>query len=79
MTEMNQRIVRVIAEQLGIDENTVTPEKSLTADFGADSLDDIELVMEIEDEFGIEISDEEAEACTSVQHVFDLVARRVKP
>jgi len=77
MSENNQRIVRVIAEQLGIDENIVTPEKSITADFGADSLDDIELVMAIEDEFLIEISDHEAERCVTVQHIFDLVASKV--
>lgn len=73
------RIVRAIAEQLGIDENIVTPEKSLTKDLGMDSLDDIELVMTIEDEFDIEIADEEAEACETVQHVFDLVAKRARP
>jgi len=78
MRTNSQRIIRVIAEQLGIDENIVTPEKSLTADLGADSLDDIELVMAIEDEFGIEISDDEAERCTTVQYVFDLVARYAK-
>lgn len=68
-----ERIKRVIAEQLGIENSTVTDEKSFVADFGADSLDSLELVMALEDEFGIQIPDEDAEKCVTVADASKLV------
>ena len=60
------RVKEIIVEQLGVDANAVTEEASFIDDLGADSLDTVELVMAFEEEFGIEIPDEEAEKLTSV-------------
>ncbi len=73
-----QRTIKLIAEQLGVNEEAVTPEKSLVGDLGADSLDTIELVMALEDEFGLEIPDEDAEAVSTVQQVLDYIERRTR-
>lgn len=64
-----QRIIRIIAEQLGVTEYDVTPEKGLIEHLQADSLDTIELVMALEDEFGIEIPDEVAESVVTVADI----------
>jgi acyl carrier protein len=61
------RVKKIIVEQLGVEENEVTPEASITDDLGADSLDQVELVMAFETEFGIDIPDEEAEKIKTVQ------------
>ena len=60
-----------IAEQRGVEEAQVTNEKACVADLGADSLETVELVMALEDEFGIEIPDEDAEKITTVQNAID--------
>lgn len=60
------RVKKIIVEQLGVEENEVTMEASITEDLGADSLDQVELVMAFETEFGIDIPDEEAEKIKSV-------------
>lgn len=62
-----ERVKKVVVEQLSVEENLVTPEASFTADLGADSLDTVELVMAFEEEFGVEIPDEEAEKIATVQ------------
>ncbi len=64
------KIKSIIVEQLGVDESEVTPEAHFIDDLGADSLDTVELVMALEEEFGIEISDEDAE---KIQTVGDVV------
>ncbi len=60
------RVKKIIVEQLGVEENEVTTEASITDDLGADSLDQVELVMAFETEFGIDIPDEEAEKIKTV-------------
>jgi acyl carrier protein len=61
-----KRVREIVAEQLGVDVEEVTPEASFTDDLGADSLDTVELVMALEEEFGIEIPDEDAEKISTV-------------
>lgn len=64
---------KIIVEQLGVKEEEVKPEASFVEDLGADSLDTVELVMALEEEFDIEIPDEEAEKITTVQSAIDYV------
>jgi len=71
MSDIETRVKKIIAEQLGVEESQVTNEKVLVADLGADSLDTVELVMALEDEVGIEIPDEDAEKITTVQNAID--------
>lgn len=66
MSELADRIKTIISEQLMVDPVEVTDESSFVEDLGADSLDTVELIMEFEDEFAIEISDEDAEKISSV-------------
>jgi acyl carrier protein len=66
-----ERIKEIIMEQLGVDENQITPEASFVDDLGADSLDTVELVMALEEEFNVEIPDEDAEKIRTVQDVID--------
>jgi len=69
MSDVFERVQKIIVERLGVDAEEVTPEASFKDDLGADSLDVVELVMELEDEFNIEISDEDAEKVTTVGEV----------
>lgn len=75
-TDIASRVKKAIAEQLWLDQDQVTEEKTLVADLGADSLDQIHIVMTIEDEFGIEIPDDDAEKITTVQQAIDYVVSR---
>jgi acyl carrier protein len=67
------KVKSIIVEQLGVDEEEVTLEASFTEDLGADSLDIVELVMAFEEEFGIEIPDEEAEKISNVREAVDYI------
>jgi acyl carrier protein len=71
MSDIETRVKKIIAEQLGVEESQVTNDKAFVADLGADSLDTVELVMALEDEFSIEIPDEDAEKITNVQQAID--------
>ena len=67
------KVKSIIVEQLGVDESAVTPEASFIDDLGADSLDTVELVMALEEEFGIEIPDEDAEKIQTVGDVIKYI------
>ena len=70
---IEERVKKINVEQLGVKEEDVKPEASVVEDLGADSLDTVELVMALEEEFDIEIPDEEAEKITTVQSAIDYV------
>ena len=70
---IEERVKKIIVEQLGVKEEDVKPEASFVEDLGADSLDTVELVMALEEEFDIESPDEEAEKITTVQSAIDYV------
>ena len=72
------KVKSIIVEQLGVDEEEVTSDASFVDDLGADSLDTVELVMALEEEFECEIPDEEAEKITSVQQAIDNIKAHVK-
>ena len=73
MSDLETRVKSVVVEQLGVEESEVTNAASFVDDLGADSLDTVELVMALEEEFGTEIPDEEAEKITTVQLAIDYV------
>ena len=70
---VEEKVKEIIVDQLGVDENQVKPEASFIDDLGADSLDTVELVMALEEEFDIEIPDEDAEKIASVQNAVDYI------
>jgi acyl carrier protein len=71
--EILGKIQEITADRLGVDEGDVTPDASFREDLEADSLDLVELIMELEEQFGIEIPDEEAEKITTVEEAVDYV------
>jgi acyl carrier protein len=73
MSNIEERVKRIIVEQLEVTEQEVTPQASFADDLGADSLDTVELVMALEEEFDTEIPDEEAEKITTVQAAIDYI------
>lgn len=74
MATVAERVKQIVAEQLGVDEDQVVSEASFMDDLGADSLDTVELVMALEEEFDIEISDEDAEKIQTVQDAVDYIS-----
>ncbi|MGC7405240.1 acyl carrier protein [Pandoraea pneumonica] len=78
MDNIEQRVKKIVAEQLGVAEAEIKNESSFVNDLGADSLDTVELVMALEEEFGMEIPDEEAEKITTVQQAIDYASAHVK-
>ncbi|ABO23471.1 MULTISPECIES: acyl carrier protein [Shewanella] len=75
MSNIEERVKKIIIEQLGVKEEDVKPAASFVDDLGADSLDTVELVMALEEEFDTEIPDEEAEKITTVQAAIDYVSK----
>jgi acyl carrier protein len=75
MEPVADRVKKIIVDQLGVEEETVTPEASFVDDLGADSLDTVELVMALEEEFGIEIPDEDAEKITRVREATEYLEK----
>ncbi|MCE9535281.1 MAG: acyl carrier protein [Nitrospirota bacterium] len=73
MGTVEERVKKIIGEQLGVEEDEVTLEASFVEDLGADSLDTVELVMALEEEFGIEIPDEDAEKILTVGKALDYI------
>jgi acyl carrier protein len=70
---VNERLKKLVVEQLGVDEVQVTPEASFVEDLNADSLDLVDLIMTLEEQFGIEISDEDAEKIVTVQDAMNYI------
>ena len=77
MQSVEEKVKKIVAEQLGVDEEEVTPEASFVEDLGADSLDTVELVMAFEEEFSIEIPDDDAEKIITVQNAVDYIKERM--
>ncbi len=73
MSSIEERVKKIVVEQLGVSEDEVTLEASFVDDLGADSLDTVELVMQLEEEFSTEIPDEEAEKITTVKLAVDYI------
>jgi acyl carrier protein len=73
MSDIEQRVKKIVAEQLGVNEADVKIDSSFVDDLGADSLDTVELVMALEEEFECEIPDEEAEKITTVKQAVDYI------
>lgn len=78
MENIEQRVKKIVAEQLGVNEAEVKIESSFVDDLGADSLDTVELVMALEEEFDCEIPDEEAEKITTVKQAVDYINNHPK-
>ncbi|MEW6293927.1 MAG: acyl carrier protein [Pseudomonadota bacterium] len=78
MDNIEQRVKKIVAEQLGVNEADIKTDSSFVDDLGADSLDTVELVMALEEEFECEIPDEEAEKITTVQQAIDYVNNNLK-
>ena len=78
MENIEQRVRKIVAEQLGVNEADIKNESSFVDDLGADSLDTVELVMALEEEFECEIPDDEAEKITNVQQAIDYVTNHTK-
>ena len=78
MSDIEQRVKKIVAEQLGVAEADIKIESSFVDDLGADSLDTVELVMALEEEFDCEIPDEEAEKITTVQNAIDYASNHQK-
>ena len=78
MSEIEARVKAIIVDKLGVDESEVTPTASFTNDLGADSLDTVELIMELEKEFGMSLPDDQAEKIATVQDAVDYIANNAK-
>jgi acyl carrier protein len=77
-TTVSERLKKIIVDQLGVDESEVVPSASFVEDLNADSLDLVELIMSLEEEFKLQISDEDAEKITTVQEAEDYIEEHLK-
>ena len=77
MASVAERVIDIVAEQLGVDREKVQPETSFVNDLGADSLDTVELVMELEEEFDITIPDEDAEQIQTVGQAIEYIEKHI--
>ena len=78
MSDITSRVKAIIADKLDVEETEVTPEASFTNDLGADSLDTVELIMEFEKEFNIQIADDQAEKIQTVGHAIAYIEEVIK-
>ncbi|HWZ44151.1 MAG TPA: acyl carrier protein [Candidatus Saccharimonadales bacterium] len=78
MPSVEDRVKQIIADQLGVDPSEVTPGASVVDDLGADSLDRVELAMAFEEQFALEIPDEDAEGIATVQDAIDYIQKNAK-
>ena len=76
MSEIADKVKKIVVEQLGVSEDQVTPEAKFIEDLGADSLDQVELVMALEEEFGSDIPDDAAEKLTTVGDAIDYIEKK---
>jgi len=76
MATIEERVIKIIVDKLGVDRAEVVPEAAFVDDLGADSLDQVEMIMAMEEEFGSEIADEEAEKMRTVQDVINFIKAR---
>ncbi len=77
MSDMENKVKQIIAEKLGVSEDKVNPQAAFVDDLGADSLDQVELIMAFEDAFDVEIPDEDAEKLKSVKDALDYLSKKV--
>lgn len=75
---VEEKVRQIIVDQLGVEPSEVTPAASFVDDLGADSLDRVELIMALEETFGVEIPDEEAEKISTVQNAIDYIQKNAK-
>lgn len=78
MSSVEERVIEIVSEQMGVAKDQITRDTSFVTDLGADSLDTVELVMEFEEEFGITIPDEEAEKIQTVGQAIDYIQEHSK-
>ena len=78
MSTVSERLKKIIVDQLGVDESEVVPSASFVEDLNADSLDLVELIMSLEEEFKLQISDEDAEKITTVQEADDYIEEHLR-
>jgi acyl carrier protein len=78
MASIDERLKKIIVDQLGVDESEVVPNASFVEDLNADSLDLVELIMSLEEEFKLQISDEDAEKITTVQEAEDYIEEHLR-
>ena len=78
MSEITTKVIAIVVDKLGVDESQVTPEANFTSDLGADSLDTVELIMELEKEFNISIPDDQAEKIATVGDAIAYIEENAK-
>ncbi|MBO5843653.1 MAG: acyl carrier protein [Bacteroidales bacterium] len=78
MSEITTKVIAIVVDKLGVDESQVTPEANFTSDLGADSLDTVELIMELEKEFNISIPDDQAEKIATVGDAIAYIENNAK-